>query len=84
MKEPAFLIAMDGVVCRVEIKDDAVRRRRMPLQKHADEQPFHRAFIHGQLAIAVVIGLWRMLKAVQRGFAGEHSAIGATRLKLSR
>ena len=67
MEEPAFLIAMDGVVGRVEIEDDALGRRRVGLEKEADEQPFHCALVHAQLAIAVFVCFWRALKAVQRG-----------------
>ncbi len=31
VKEPAFLVAVDGIVGRVEVKDNALRRRRMAL-----------------------------------------------------
>ena len=54
------------------------------LEKEADEQPFHRALVHAQLAIAVFVRPWRMLKAVQRGLARQHSAIGAARFRLAR
>jgi len=74
---------MDWIVGRVEVKDYALRWRCMTFKKQADEQPFHRALVHAQLAIAVVIGLWRVLKAVQRGLPRQHSAIGAARLRLA-
>ena len=80
VKEPALLIAVDGIVGRVEVKDNALRRGCVGLEKEADEQPFHRALVHAQLAIAVFIGLWRVLKPVQRGLPRQHSAIGAARL----
>ena len=84
VEEPAFLIAMDGVVGRVEIEDDALGRRRVGLEKEADEQPFHCALVHAQLAIAVFVCFWRVLKAVQRGLPRQHSAIGAARFRLAR
>jgi hypothetical protein len=54
------------------------------LEEDVHEQPFHRALVHAQLAIAVVVGLWRVLKPVQRRFAGKHRAGRATRFKLFR
>jgi hypothetical protein len=39
VEEPAFLIAVDGVVGCVEIENNA-RRGRVGLEKDADEQPF--------------------------------------------
>ena len=59
-------------------------RRRVGLEKEADEQPFHRALVHAQLAIAVFVCFWRVLKAVQRGLPRQHSAIGAARFRLAR
>ena len=37
VEEPAFLIAVDGVVGRVEVKDNALWRRWLAFEKHADE-----------------------------------------------
>ena len=75
---------MDGIVGRVEIENNALRRRRVALEKEADEQPFHRALVHAELAIAVVVCLWRMFKPVQRRLSRQHSAIGAARFSLAR
>ena len=66
VEEPAFLVAVDGIAGRVEIENDARGRRWMALEKDADEQPFHRALVHAELAIAVIVCLWRMFKPVQR------------------
>ena len=59
-------------------------RRCVALEKDADEQPFHRALVHAELAIAVVVCLWRVLKPVQRGLSRQHSATGAARFPLAR
>ena len=56
----------------------------MGLEKEANEQPFHCALVHAQLAIAVFVCFWRVLKAVQRGLPRQHSAIGAARFRLAR
>jgi hypothetical protein len=53
------------------------------LRKRLTNSLFHRALVHDELAIAVVIALWRVLKPVQRRFAGQHRAGRATRFKLS-
>ena len=84
VEEPAFLAAMDGIIGRVEIEDDALGRRCAALEKDADEQPFRRALVHAELAIAVVVCLWCVFKPVQRGLSRQHSAIGAARFRLAR
>ena len=84
VEEPAFLLAMDGIVGRVEIEDDALRRRGLAFEKQTDEQLFHRALHNIKLAIAVVIALWRVLKPVQRRLSRQHSAIGTASFSLAR
>jgi hypothetical protein len=84
MEEAAFLIAMDGIVRRVEIEDDPSGRHCVALEKDADKQPLHRIFIYAQLAIAVIFCPWRMLKPVERRLSRQNRAILTAGLKLAR
>ncbi len=52
--------------------------------KKTDEQPFHRAFVHAELAIAVIPGSWRMFEPVQRRLSRQHSAVPPVRRSLAR
>ena len=42
------------------------------------------ALVHAELAIAVIVCLWRMFKPVQRRLSRQHRAIGAARFSLAR
>jgi hypothetical protein len=64
--------ATDGIVGRVEDKDDALRRRWLALEKQADEQPFHRSLVQAQLAIAVFARPWRVFEPIQRRLSGQN------------
>ena len=76
--EPAFLVAMQGHVGGVRIEDDDLRRRRVRLQEHIDEQPVDRGTIVADLVIAAgrarLAFRWRMLEPVERALAGERGA----------
>jgi hypothetical protein len=82
VEEPAFLIAVDRIVSRVEIENDALWRGCVSLEKDADEQPFHRALVHAQLAIAVILCPWRVFEPVQCCFARQDEMVDMDRLAL--
>jgi hypothetical protein len=56
----------------------------LAIDEQPDEQPFHRAFVHAELAIAVILGSWRMFEPVQRRLSRQHSAVLPVRRSLAR
>ena len=60
MEEPPLLLAMHGIVGRIEIKDDLVRRSLVRLQEQLDQQP-----LDGRRNVADLV-IARQLQPVQR------------------
>ena len=73
VKEPAFLVAVQRVVGRVEVEHDLARRFLMGVEKQLDEQPLDRRSIVVDLVIARPLRLARrMLQTVQRALARQR------------
>jgi hypothetical protein len=83
VKEPAFLMAVQRVVGRVEIENDRLGRACVRLQEEVDEQDRDRRRVMADLVIARG-DLARELKPVQRRLARHRRAVAAASLKLGR
>ncbi len=89
MEEPAFLMAVQRIVGRVEIKNDlfgGLSSGRSPcvrLEEEVDEQRLDRRRVVADLVIARG-GLARQFEPVQRRFARHRRAVAAPGLKLAR
>jgi hypothetical protein len=53
MEEPAFLVAMQGIVGGVEVENDLLGRRLVRLEEQGDEQSLDRGRVVADLVIAV-------------------------------
>ena len=73
---------MQGVVRRVEIEDDLFRRLLVRFEKDVDQQALDRRRVVRDLTVPRR-GLARQFQTVQRGFAGDRSAIRAPRFELA-
>lgn len=82
MEEAAFLIAMQRIVSRIEIKDDLRRRTPMRLQKHIDEQRLDRCRVMAHLVVSRRLRP-AQFEAVQRRLAGQWRAVRPLRRKLA-
>jgi hypothetical protein len=80
---PALLLAVHGIVRRVEIDDELAWRLVVGLHHQRHEQPLDRGRIVGDLVIGVCADLGRVLQAIERRLAGERGAIGALRRQCS-
>ena len=69
VEEPAFLLAVQGIVSRVEIEDDLFGRPGVGVEEQIDEQPLDPSRIVADLVIAGR-DLARQFEPVQRRFAG--------------
>jgi hypothetical protein len=76
------LLAVHGIVGRIEIKDDLVRRSLVRLQEQVDQQPLDGRRIVADLVIARRLQS-AQLQPVQRRLAGHRRTILAPRLKLA-
>jgi hypothetical protein len=56
VEEAAFLLAVHGIVSRVEIQHDLGRRRRVVLDEELDQQSIDRGLIDGDLRVALRLG----------------------------
>lgn len=82
VKEAALLIAVQRIAGRVGIEDDLFRRPFVRLDEEIDEQSFDRVGPIVDLVIAAR-RLHRALQTVQRRFARDRRAIGATGRELA-
>ena len=71
---PAFLLAVEGIVGRIEVDDNTHRRFGVSIQKQVHEQPLDGVCIMVQLVVSVTADLARMLQPIERGLACEHAA----------
>jgi hypothetical protein len=53
MKEAPFLLAMDGIVGRVKVEDDPVRRRGIRVQEGIDEELPYLSFVPLDTLVAI-------------------------------
>ncbi len=84
MIEATFLVAVNGIVRRVEIQDNPSRRRRMGIEIELDEQPLDRLCVMTNPQVAARRTRRRVLQTIERALAGKHRAILALRLQLVR
>src|ERR1700677_2991473 len=82
VEKPALLIAVQGVVGRVEVEGDLLGSFCMRLEKQVDKQALDRGRLVRDLAIfrrRVV----RQFEPVQRGFAGYRRAVRTPSFELA-
>jgi len=82
MQEAAFLVAVQGIVGRIEIEDDLLRRCLVGLEEQSDQQALDRRRVVANLVVARGPGR-RVLESVQRALAGERGASRTLRLELA-
>ncbi len=82
--EPAFLVAVHGIVRRVEIQHDPRRRRRVGIEIEIDEQPLYRLPVVTNPPVAARCARGSMLQPIERALARKHRAILPFRLQLVR
>ena len=82
MKEPAFLMPVQGIVGRIEIEDDLLRYRLVGLQEDIDEQPLDRRRIVAHLVVARRLRPAEF-KAIERALARQRRAVRSPRLELA-
>jgi hypothetical protein len=74
MEEAAFLMAMQRVVSRIQIKDDLARRRPVRLEEEVDEEALDGGTVVADPVVARGSDR-RMLEPVQRALAGQRRAV---------
>jgi hypothetical protein len=74
VEEAAFLVAVQGIIGRVEIEDDLARCGGVAVEEEVDEQTFDGRRIVPDLVIAARPRR-RVLEPVQGAFAGERGAV---------
>ena len=80
VEEPPLLVAVDRVVCGVEVEHDLLRRALVGVEEQLHEQCLDRRAIMGDPAVAA--GCRRaVLEPVQRALAGERRAAPVPRLE---
>ena len=82
VEEAALLIAVQGIVGGIEIKDDLLGRAPMRLQEQIDQKLLDRCSLIGDLVIARRL-LSAQLEPVQRRLAGNRRTVLALRHKLA-
>ena len=80
VEEPPLLVAVDRVVCGVEVEHDLLRRALVGVEEQLHEQRLDRRAVVGDPAIAVG-GRNAVLEPVQRALAGKRRAPAVPRLK---
>jgi hypothetical protein len=83
VEEPAFLVAVQRIVGRVEVEDDLLGRLGMGLQEQIDEQPLDRGGIVADLVIARRCRS-AQFQPIERRFARDRSAIPPPRREFAR
>lgn len=79
LKVPAFPVAVERIVSRIEFDDDAPRRLDMGNQKQVHKQPLHGFCAVVELVMAVLADLAGMRHAIERRLAGKPQRL--TRIK---
>jgi hypothetical protein len=82
VKEPALLLPVKGIIGRVEVEDDLLRRSRVRFEEEVDEEVGECGRIVTDLVIAIVRPQRRVLQAIKRALAGERRAVRALGLEL--
>ncbi len=82
MKEPAFLMAVQRVVGRVEVENDLFGRLCVRLEEEVDEQGLDRRRIVADLVVARG-DFARQFEPVERRFASHGRAVAAPSLELA-
>ena len=82
MEEPALLVAVQGVVGGIEVKNDLLGRRAVRVEKDIDEDMLHRLRIVADLMVAGASLPRRVLQPVDRALPRQRRAILALRLQL--
>ncbi len=83
MEEPPLLLAVQWIICCIEIEDDLLGRPRVRLHEQVDQQVLDRHRIVADLVIARRFKL-AQLQPVERRLAGHRRAILAARSELAR
>ena len=87
MEEAALLVAVQRIVGRIEIEDDAPWRRGMRLQEQRHEQPLDGVRGMADLVVAAGCVAWpflgRMLQPIERALARHRRAGPPPRLQLA-
>ena len=82
VEEPALLVAVQGVVGGIEVKNDLLGRRAVRVEKDIDEDMLHRLRIVADLMVAGASLPRRVLQPVDRALPRQRRAILALRLQL--
>jgi len=67
LEVPALLLAVDGIVGRIEVDDDADRWLTMRVQEQIDEQPLDGLSVVVELVMTVLADLACVFQPVERG-----------------
>lgn len=83
VEEPALLVAVQGIVGRVEVENDLRRRLAVRVEEQLDEQPLDRRPVMADPVVARRPARRRMFHPVERALAGKGRTVRPTRLELA-